>query len=236
MDDSKDLYFLPILARAHACKDPERAMREAFDEILKLGKNHQYERGFRQFQEFVKESFQPSGKDHRDVRLAVRDVIYRVMYDLATDTFEGSEEQRRSLLSTFKDNAEWNAEYERIKQEAHDVSPPQMSLEIDVLKEGRIVGSFPFSKTPMTIGAISMGSYIVRLSTGRILWEGDIAREEVLWTYAFPGKELTMAAETELSEQPATRTIPLLDGEFVMRVFPGLESGTIRIERGYDTT
>jgi hypothetical protein len=157
------------------------------------------------------------------------------MYDLATDTFQGDAEQRKRLNSALTSHPKWNMEYERVREEVEASLAPEAPIEVEVWKEGRPLGSFPITASPVVIREVTEGRYSVRLSTGRLLWEGELTREDVLWTRAFPGKELPMAAETEPVDRKPTRTIPLLDGELVMHVFPGLERAVIRMEMGRET-
>ena len=105
-------------------------------------------------------------------------------------------------------------------------------MEIEVLKGDRIIGSSAISTEPTYISPISPGRYTVRFSNGRVLWEGDILREDVIWAFAYPDKDLPMAAETEPSQREPTRTLSLLNGELIMQVFAGLESGEIRLNSG----
>jgi len=54
-----------------------------------------------------------------------------------------------------------------------------------------------------------------------------------LWAYAFPEKDLAMAAETQKTDKMASKKVSLLDNELEMTLFPGLESGemTIRVKK-----
>jgi len=232
MSDSKRLYFIPIIARAISSKNPKQAMNEAFDEIRELGNQPEYQEGYRQFQEFVKTAVQTSGEETGRKNQIIRNAIHRLIYDLVTDTFDGDEVQKSALIKAIKSDPEWGAEYERIQDEAQDILAPEAAIEIEVLKDDQIIGSFSTIKEPDQVSPIFPGKYMIRFSNGRVLWEGDITREDVIWTYAFPGRDLPMAAETEPLHQDPTRTLTLLDGELIIYVFAGLESGKIRIKSG----
>jgi hypothetical protein len=160
----------------------------------------------------------------------LKDAIYRLLHDLATDTFEGDEEQKEAMIGTLRSYPEWDAEYVRIVEEAQALFPPRIQLRVEVLRKTQIIGSFPISPDPAIIGAITPGNYTVQFSNGRILWEGELAKEDLIWAYAFPEKDLAMAAETEVSQREPTRKISLLNGEITVSVFAGLETGQIRIE------
>ena len=232
MTDSKRLYFIPIIARALSSDDPKRAMEEAFSEIRKLGNQPEYEEGLRQFLEFVKSAITPSAQDSEERIQQIKNAIHALIYDLATDTFDGDEERKDDLIKAFRNIPEWKAEYERIKEEAQAFQAPETPMEVEVLKGDRIIGSSAISTEPTYISPISPGRYTVRFSNGRVLWEGDILREDVIWAFAYPDKDLPMAAETEPSQREPTRTLSLLNGELIIQVFAGLESGGIRLNSG----
>jgi len=232
MSDSNRLYFIPIIARAISSENPKQAMDEAFDEIQELGNQPEYQEGYRQFLEFVKTAVRPSGEKTDRKNQIIRDAIHRLIYDLVTDTFDGDEDQKNALINVIISDPEWGTEYERIKAEAQDFLAPEAIIEIEVLKDEQLIGSISTIKELNQVSPIFPGKYMIRFSNGRVLWEGNITREDVIWTYAFPGRELPMAAETEPLHQESTKTITLLGGELVIYVFAGLESGRMRIESG----
>ena len=77
-------------------------MVEAFEEISELGKKSDYYQGFRQFKEFLKFTLKPLGENADQKSLLIKNAILRLMYDLATDTFEGDENQKNALLNSIK--------------------------------------------------------------------------------------------------------------------------------------
>ena len=232
MSNSKTLYFIPIIARAIESPNPKRAMIEAFDKIVELGAKSEYKEGYRQFSEFVKATFMPTEEDDDQKIELIKNAFRRLIYDLVTDTFEGDEEQKETLVEAFKNNPQWNNEFNRIEKEAQPFLAPETPMEIELLMGEQLVESFLISNIPTTISSIFPGRYVVRFSNGRFLWEGEITREDVIWTYAFPQKDFPMAAGTETLHQEPTRTISLLDGELIIHVFAGLESGRLLIKNG----
>ena len=230
MANTKRLYFVPIIARAIDSDDPKKAMAEAFDEISELGKKSAYFQGFRQFLEFVKLTSKPFGENADQKNQLVKNAILRLMCDLATDTFEGDENQKNALITSIRGNPQWNAEFELIKKEAHDFLAPETPIDVEILMGEKIIGSISVFNDAASIDSIFPGHYVVRFSSGRLLWLGDLTREDVIWTYAFPERELALAAETEPIQQEPTRTIALLKGELIMYVFAGLESGKILLK------
>jgi len=77
---------------------------------------------------------------------------------------------------------------------------------------------------------INPGFHSLSLDTGRVLWEGELTESHLLWAVAFPGEPLQMAADTGEAGNRPTLEDDLLDGEMVLRVFPGLEGGSLEVE------
>lgn len=228
----KKLYFIPVIVRALQSGDPRRALEQAFEEIRELAKEAEYQEGYQQFKEFIKTALTPSDEASDERVRLLKSAIYRLLQDLATDTFEGDEDQKEALLRILRSYPEWDTEYIRIVEELNALSLTNVQLRVELLRGDRIIGSLPLSPDPAIIGSVFPGSYTVQFSNGRILWEGELSKEDLLWAYAFPGKDLAMAAETEVSQGKPTRTISLLGGEIMLSVFAGLESGQIRMESG----
>lgn len=226
MNESKRLYFIPMIATALKSKDPI-ALREAFLEIVKLGRRPEFKEGFLQFEEFIKAAVNATLETDSSM---LRDVVDHLIYDLATDTFDDDEEQKAFLINLLKRFPKWHREYERIREDSQNLTKPNMSMEIEVLREGKLVGSSTMARDIPPIRHIIPGRYTVRLSNGRVLWEGQLTPQDVLWAYAYPAEDLPLAAETERAQVEPTRTISLLDGELEMRVFAGLEAGVMRVE------
>jgi hypothetical protein len=232
MSDNHKLYFIPIIARAIESTNQKRAMIEAFDKIVEFGEKREYKEGYRQFSEFIKATFMVTDEEDDQKIELIKIAIRRLIYDLVTDTFEGDEKQKEALVAAFKNNPQWNNEFNRIENEAQPFLAPEMPIEIELLIGENLVESFLISNIPTTISSIFPGNYVIRFSNGRFIWEGEISREDVIWTYAFPQKDFPMAAKTETLQQEPTRKISLLDGELVIHVFAGLESGRLLIKSG----
>ena len=56
-----------------------------------------------------------------------------------------------------------------------------------------------------------------------------MTQQEVVWAKAFPDLDLPMAADTGDSKRQPTQEIDLLNGTLHVRVYPGLETGTLEI-------
>lgn len=81
-----------------------------------------------------------------------------------------------------------------------------------------------------TIGGITPGRYAIKMSTGRVIWDGLITESDVIWEKAFKGEPLPLAAATGEARRSFSRREILLDGEVLMFVFPGVESGELGLE------
>ena len=73
------------------------------------------------------------------------------------------------------------------------------------------------------------GNYSIRLSNGRVLWEGNIEAKDVIWKSAYPEKEYPMAAATQKDESNQTKSIKLLNREMSLNFYAGMESGRIAL-------
>ena len=108
------------------------------------------------------------------------------------------------------------------------------NLNILIEREGSRLASVSLEHIPRfeSVGGLRPGHYVIKLDTGRVLWEGALREEDLLWTAAFPDRPLAMAADTGDRVQEPTRLLRLLEGEVVIKVFPELEAGRMAIEIG----
>jgi hypothetical protein len=106
-------------------------------------------------------------------------------------------------------------------------------IELVVTTDGETIASFPISPcefSPRVHDAMP-GFYTFQLSTGRILWMGELLRKDLFWLEAYPRSELDLAADTADLKPEPTQKIKILDGEFIIYVFPGFEGGIIEVKR-----
>jgi hypothetical protein len=105
-------------------------------------------------------------------------------------------------------------------------------LEIVVERDDKPVArcSFETVSGKRVVSGIKPGSHRVSLDTGRVLWEDLLTAKQLIWTEAFPGKPLKMAADTGEDKADSTKRVTLLNGSIVLRIFPGIECGTLEIE------
>lgn len=119
------------------------------------------------------------------------------------------------------------AQFERLMQVVRE----QGQIVLLVEREGDPVGTIRIDPDggPGRLGGIVPGRYSVSLSTGRLLWEGELGEADLLWARAFPGQPLAMAAATGRIPQPRSRN-EILEGGLALSVLPGVEAGEIAIQ------
>ena len=234
MSDSTRLYFMPLIDEALGSDDPKLALMEAFKKIHDRGITPEYKEGFAQFRLFMGKIVEAYVENSPDREQLIREDIYSLISDLVTDSFEGSEDEKKALIESFARNDEWRTEYERMKSELADFmeTPPQMGIE--VLKDGKPIASFAVTEVPIKLMNIDPGQYTIRLSTGMVLWEDQLLKKHLIWLDAYGDEDLRMAAKTEKDDDAARPTVsdPLMGGELTMEVIPGLKSGEIRFNHG----
>ena len=60
-----------------------------------------------------------------------------------------------------------------------------------------------------------------------VLWKGEILPVDTAWKQAFPESALRHAADTEGAPGMSTKTISLLGGTLMARIYPGMEAGVL---------
>lgn len=73
------------------------------------------------------------------------------------------------------------------------------------------------------------GNYRLSLSTGRTIWTQGLEARDLLWFSAFPSAPLRLAATSGDEESVPSIEDAVMDGAITLKVFPGLQSGTISI-------
>lgn len=225
---SSDLYFIPMIAQALLQKDVENSLRQTFEKIKILGREPRYEKGLKQFELFMEAVNSHIEKDTSNI---THDIIHELIIEVATDSFKGSDSERQKILSIIDSKLQWQNEYNKIVNEIEQLQQRSEGIGISLFFRDKLLESLIFDKCPDSkiIDKIIPGSYSIVFATGRIIWQGQLTAEELIWSKAFPGQSLKLSADTgELAEEP-TKRIRLFDGEIFIRVFAGLENGKIEI-------
>jgi len=230
--DKNKLYFIPIIKKAFEDPEPVEAFRLALQEIIKLGKSSKYKDGYKQFEAFLGSGIGElikTDKNFSDFQIIV---LERLMFRFASNDFIGSKDIKETLLNKIKASPKLKSRYEKLQVELPTYSIDTPLLEVDLFKANNFVGSQSFPKKPgrKYFKTITPGKYILKLSNGRVLWEGAIKAEDVIWQKAFPDRYYAMAAETVKQPTEPTRSLQMLNGQIKLTFEAGLEAGKIRLE------
>ena len=233
-----DLYFLPLLAEALEQKNSKAALREAFIKIQEMGEKSPYKQGFLQFKRFIASVRDFSEKPFSLPEDIPPELIRDLLLPLATGLFEGDQKEDQALRDLINSRPAWKEEFENLQAEASKSEATHESLKIILMRDDEIICSVSIEspRTTKMIKNVKPGHYELKLDTGRVIWEGRLSEEDLLWTYAFPHEDLALAADTGDAVLRMSREIKLLNGEVILRVYPEIESGRIEMEvRDYQT-
>jgi len=128
-------------------------------------------------------------------------------------------------LGQFKNYRRGLWQFRRFMKEALTRTLPELLLEKGRSVIARIVPDQTVHE--MVITGITPGTYSLRLDTGRLLWTAGLAAKDLFWAQAFPATPLRLAADSHGTRQPCSRELQL--GQLLLRVYPGLEGGTLGI-------
>lgn len=231
--ESRSLHFIRLLLEAWESEDRKESLAEALREIARLGAKSTHNEDHANFLRFMDEVEDQLLADPEASRAHFLEAVRLLLPDLATDTWEGASEEKEAILQLCEAHPDLKAELDRLRSELKPLLRPRGSLQLE-LRRG--LGTHAVIHSPTGAEAISVpnivpGAYTLTLSTGRPIWEGMILPEQVLWAEAYPGRDLEMAAQTGDLGQEATHVESLLNGELELRMYPGLEAGTMRIAR-----
>ena len=227
-----DLYFIPILVRAMDSPDKERALADAFRTIEEMGRKSAFAHGYVQFTQFIETVAAHVLASSDDIFAEERDTELTQLIAFATDTLEGSAEQRSALREAIAHSPTLRELHERICAHIEEPGVSVPPIEVIVQHQDGVSRSMILETIPGTasLSNVVAGRYTVSLSTGRVLWEDELRKEDLVWSHAWPGRPLQLAADTgEASDEP-TREETLLNGELVLRTFAGRESGRMEVE------
>ena len=218
---NRDLYFVSILAEALGQPDRWASLRQAFWTIEKLGKQVGFEQGYVNFCRFMAEVFAASQLLDED---AARRVVLRSASSMPGDS-DAVEDLLWELMEGRRDLRE---EYAFLCQ----LCKRREGMLLQLLRDDRQIAeiSFEGSGCRRVVDGISPGRYAIRLDVGLMLWEGAFSCADVVWTEAFEGENLALAAEAGEVRRRMSRQIDIVDAHLILRVFPGIEQGSLEIE------
>jgi len=224
MDDG--LYFVPLLIGALEDSDIEASLKNAFAEIDRRGLDDRYATGLQNFVCFMNEAC----LRHRNIE---RHFARELIVSLICESPEAAEEDRVAS-NWLQSCSEWRAERQGLI-EGFGIDLEEFPLPtIQVFRDKQLLLEtvMPHEGGCRHIENVIASQYMIRLDIGMTVWEGELTEGELLWSEAFGERDLEMAAQTtEMQQQPA-REMLLLDGALRIRVFAGIENGSIEIQSG----
>jgi len=235
-DSGNDLQFIRILMEAWEAPDRRQALSQALQELEKTSASTSYKENYANFSRFLDEVETQLQADPHILKSHFLDLIDALLIPILTDTWEGSADDRNAILALCDAHSLLSQRLNQLRthlEPALDV--PELHLRVrkgdDIVAEVVVSGL----SRGVSIPDITPGSYSIEISSGRVLWSGDLLPAHVLWTEAYPERDLQMAAQTDEVEDDPTLVASLLDGELELRLYPGLESGTLRlVQHGSD--
>jgi len=171
---ANELYFIRILQEALQSPEPEPALGRALDEIERLGAQDAYRSGFENFQQFMEEVW----SCHNLMR---SDWARELIVELATEGSELGPEQRQAAMKAIDSSPQWQSEYEQLRGQLGQESGQDLSPMIQVYRDGNRVGEMILNEAGASesLGQIIPGAYLLKLGTGLVLWEGEMAGQRV---------------------------------------------------------
>lgn len=226
-----DMYFLPLIANALHSSDPQKGLKEAFEEIERRGQYSEYHQGFKQFKVFMVETYRyiddPITTD-TEIKTLLQDLTLQII----SGVIEENSQEEQCCLELFRSHPDWNKRFEKQCTEAEKANRRDRPVRLLIEKDGESFQSINVIQLSQiqTLKDITPGRYRFILETGRLIGDAELAKNELLWEYAFPKQDLKLAADTGDTVQRPTRTIKLLNGEVIIKAFPGIDSGRMEVE------
>jgi hypothetical protein len=220
MSESNNLYFIPILAKAFESEEPIEAMEKALREIVEIGEQEEYRFGYEQFKQFLKSGFE-SEENPSEV------LLNKLLVGLESNSMNISLAEHEELINIIKSNKIIYEKYQKLIE----VYQSDSTLEIEIYKNEKLFSSktIDSKEKELNIKNIDPGNYSIRLSSGRVFWEGEIKSEDVTLDDSQPNREYTLAADTDEVGIKPTRVIELIKNEMQLYIYAGLEFGKFKI-------
>ncbi len=171
--------------------------------------------------------------ERHDTRGAIAAALQEIQRDASAPASQQGYRQFLQFMAAARD-AEQNGDAERLHNRVDRIG----SMELHVVREGIVVGRgrLGSQRRACTIEGIVPGRYGLRTDSGRILWEGHIAAEQVLWSQAYPRQALRAAADTGQPEMAPTRTVSVPQAGLVIQTHAGIEAGSVTIALCFEET
>lgn len=224
-----DMFFMPLIAEALRKSDPKKDLKQAFEEIERLGRNPEYQRGFKQFQVFMAEVYRYMN-DPLVTDIELNTLFEELKFQILSGVLEDPQEEQ-ACLDLIKSYPGLEKRFEKQCKEMEKSGRRDRPVRLLIDKNGKSFETININQLSPTqsLKNIAPGRYGFKLETGRLIGEEELSRNELLWEYAYPSQDLRLAADTEETLPIPTRTINFLNGEISINVFPGIDSGRLEI-------
>jgi hypothetical protein len=225
-----DLYFIPLLFAALAGGPGlVKRLRSAFRQIIELGKEPRFHRGYAQFLVFMTVVETCHRRDSDESGESAGPLIDG--QDSHDMLHSGPVPDLTALLAELP---EFDELQEALDEELAETSREKPPVELLLSRNSApplLIDLGCGESRKIEVPHLLPGRYDLSLATGMVIWEDELTKHDLFWAYALPDEPLRLAADTgDLPERP-TRRIELLDGEIVLAVFPGREHGRMEVER-----
>jgi hypothetical protein len=214
---SDDLYFIPPLFEAMGSSCVAENLRQALHTIITLGKEERFQKGYKQFEAFMEAAV----------------AAHQLGADEGEATAIFSPDGMPDLLNELVALPELAAIWDRVKQDFQLRPDSEVHVGFLLRRNEEPAKNVRLSREQRKgiFHSVHPGTYTLSLSSGRVIWETELTRQDLLSAYALADEPLQLAADTEGIQEEPTRQDVLLDGEVVVSVFAGPESGRLEIER-----
>jgi len=221
---NRDDLWITALIRALDDRDPRSSLRDIFDRIGALAPERRRSPDFRRLldlmaaveRHYLNRTWQPV------TEAAFQMVVERFLTSRGAG---GSSDAGRS--------SPWQAEYQQLVAEIAETVHRPEALELMVLCDEQVWGRFPVTPTSFThsIPGVLPGHCDLRTDTGWRLWACEFKDTDLILSAVRPRRSLRLAAQSRSATPKPTKRVLLQPTSLLVSVYPGVESGLIRIQR-----
>jgi len=213
---SNDLYFIPLLIKALESADIVEGLRRAIRAIIVLGQDERFRNGYGQFMVFMDAILAAQGHD----------------VDQTETTITGGVDGMAALFGELAALPELDEIWDSIQKDLRLIPDADICVTFLLRRNDESPKWLQLSKEEPKgfFRGVLPGAYELSLSSGRVAWEAKLTKQDIFLAYAFAEEPLQLAADTEIVREKPTRRAVLLNGEVVISVFAGPESGRMEIE------
>jgi hypothetical protein len=226
---SKDITFIALINEAFKHDEPEKAFVDTLNRIKEMALNPEYRVMYIQFQKFLDEikRLQCLKQNIGDTELS------ELFKDLVYHFFSESEDQdpnaTEMLTYLRKSNKNLSGIFSKIQEMVLAEDEITNPLTIMLKENGISICEILYDDTNINrrVKFVKPGFYTLQLDNGRVLWEDELSDNDLIWHKAFPEQDLKLAADTGINQQYPSKSINLFDGEIIIKIYPGIENGSI---------